>query len=167
MEESQVSKEFLVEAAARAANRNSKPSILDLSKVSDGSQQILSINYEPEDEMTEEEMKTADPLGLESWKGQIQFELGETTFPDLPSTLSRVVLLVILAFTTGFLIISTDSLVRELMMSKGFIPRPEDIMNAKEAGLKLSQELAQKVIMENAATAASNTGGWSLPDIGP
>ena len=44
------------------------------------------------------------------------------------------------------------------MMAKGFIPRPEDIINAKEAGLALSQELAKKV--------AADSQGLSLPDIG-
>jgi hypothetical protein len=162
MEESQVSKEFIAEAAARAAMRGGSGSSmggLDLSKVSDGSSQILSINYDPEDEMTEEEKLASDPLGYKPFTEQLNFELGETTFPDIGATFSRVVLLVALAFSTGFLIIETDALVRELYMSKGFIPRPEDIMNAKDAGLKLSQELAAKVVEK-----ASD--GLSLPDIG-
>jgi hypothetical protein len=160
MEESQVSKEFIAEAAARAAMRGGSSSGgLDLSKVSDGSSQILSINYDPEDELTEEEKKSSDPLGYKPFQEQMNFELGETTFPDVGATFSRVVLLVALAFSTGFLIIETDSVVRELYMSKGFIPRPEDIMNAKDAGLKLSHELAAKVV-EKAS------GGLSLPDVG-
>ena len=162
LEESQVSKEFLAEAAARAAMRSGSGggggSRLDLSKISDGSSKILSINYDPEDEMTQEEMESADPLGFKPFQEQMTFEFGQTTFPDLFSTFSRVVVLVIVAFTTGFLIITTDSLVREVMMAKGFIPRPEDIINAKEAGLALSQELAKKV--------AADSQGLSLPDIG-
>jgi hypothetical protein len=42
---------------------------LDLSQVTDGYDK-LSINYEPEDEMTEDEMRQADALGFQPWSEQ-------------------------------------------------------------------------------------------------
>jgi hypothetical protein len=140
----EASKEAIAAAAQRAQQRTQTSfGGLDLSKISNDYEK-LSINYEPEDEMTEEEMRAADPLSFEkSFPQQLIYELNETTFPNLGATLSKVALLIGLGAITGLLIVGTDRGVRDFYVSQGLLPSAEDIQKAQQAGLKAAQELTK------------------------
>jgi hypothetical protein len=155
----QASTDALKEAEKRAQKRDGGGSFggLDLSQISDGGYEKLSINYEPEDEMTEDEMRTADPLGFQPWSEQYAFELKESTFPDAVATLSKVALLIVLGLGTGFLIITTDKLVRNFYVDEGLLPSPEDVARAQSSGMEMAKEL----------TKATVSPGTSLPDLSP
>jgi hypothetical protein len=154
----EASTDALKEAEKRAQKRDGGGSFggLDLSQVSDGYEK-LSINYEPEDEMSEEEMRTADPLGFQPWSEQYSFELKQSTFPDTVATLSKVALLIVLGLVTGFLIITTDKLVRNFYVDEGLLPSPEDVARAQSSGMEMAKEL----------TKATISPGTSLPDLSP
>lgn len=144
----QASTGALEEAEKRASMRNAKGSFggLDLSQVSDGGYEKLSINYEPEDDMTEEEMRTADPLGFQPWSEQYSYELQESTFPNVSATLSKVALLIVLGVGTGTLIITTDKLVRQFYVDSGLLPSPADIQRAQDSGMEMAKELTKTTI---------------------
>ena len=144
-------------AAQRGGSVGSSFAGLDLSKVSDGGYEKLSINYDPEDEMTEQEMRQADPLGFQPVLDQYTFELKETTFPDLGTTISKVGLLIALGLVTGLLIINTDKTVRNFYVVQGLLPSPEDVAAAQTSGMEMAKELVQ------GTTSPSNL---QLPDIG-
>jgi hypothetical protein len=149
------STDALAEVEARAANRGGGSSFggLDLSQVTDGYDK-LSINYEPEDEMTEDEMRQADALGFQPWSEQYLYELKESTFPDLVTTVSKVGLLIVLGIITGFLIITTDKTVKEFYVNQGILPSPADVEKAQQSGMQMATELS---------TSPSNL---KLPDLG-
>ena len=153
------SQDALKEVEKRAAQRGSSSSFggLDLSKITDGGYEKLSINYEPEEEMTEEEMRQADPLGFQPALEQYKFELKETTFPDAGTTLAKVGLLIALGLVTGLLIINTDKTVRNLYVSQGLLPSADDVRAAQTSGMEMAKELVQ------GTTSPTNL---QLPDIG-
>lgn len=155
-EASQDAMKAMEERAAKRAGSGA----LDLSQVSDGFEK-LSINFDPEDEMSEEEMRQADPLGYQPMSEQYMFELKETTFPGAIATISKVGLLIVLGVVTGFIIISTDKLVRDLYVDQGMLPTKEDIAKAQSSGLEMAQELTKKT----SSPGAVSSGG--LPDISP
>lgn len=144
---------------ARAAKRAGSGA-LDLTQISDGFEN-LAINFDPEDEMTEEQMREADPLGYKPVSEQYMYELQETTFPGALATISKVALLIVLGVVTGTLIITTDKTVRDIYVSRGYLPSKEDIANAQSSGIEVANELTKKTV----SPGAVSTG--SLPDISP
>jgi hypothetical protein len=143
--------------AAQRGSSNMFSGMVDLSKVtsSENSFDKLSINYDPEDEMTEEEMRLADPLGYQPVLEQYLFELKETTFPNLTTTVSKVGLLIALGFVTGALILQTDQTVRALYVQRGMLPSPEDIRVAQSSGLELAKELVKDTTSPSTAMQAA------------
>jgi hypothetical protein len=113
--------------------------MLDLTQISDtvprgqDSEDILSFFDEPEDEMSEEEMKEADPTGQMSLQDMALFELKETDWPTPFAALKEVLILVGTIAVTAFLIVTWDSFLRDTYTSLGLIPRPEDIMSGSES----------------------------------
>lgn len=187
MEESVVSKQAIEAMKARAAQRAGAgplADMVDLSQVTYGSEEkksVLSIDYNPEDDLTDEQMERADPVGQLNIFEQLSTELKEILFPDVQTILFKVVLLVVLAVTSSTLILTTDHYVRELYEYFGILPTVEDIQAASENSMRLAQELttngaAATSAATEAATSAGEavtdavtdaaTSGISLPDLG-
>lgn len=93
---------------------------------------IADIFYEPENEMSEEEMKEADPLGQKTLLEQAKAEIAETIWPTPFAALKEVAILVVaIAFTAG-LIIGWDNVLRNFYTDIGLIPGPEDLKAGAE-----------------------------------
>ena len=120
------------------ANRGAADSFgLDLSQIStDGpsteQDNKPSMFFEPEAEMSEEDMKEADPLGYESIPAQVAFEWNEANWPTFGAALKEVVLLVAIVGLSGGLIIGWDNFLRETYTSVGILPKPEEMMSGSE-----------------------------------
>lgn len=149
-------KEYEERARARAA-QGSLGAGLDLSKISNSLEQ-LSINANPEDQLSEEEQRQADEIGFKPFYEQMLYELGQSTFPDPPAVVIKVILILILGFTTGFTIIKTDSTVMEFYKASGILPRQEDIIEAQNRGMEMAKELTK---------TTSNPGNIDLPELSP
>jgi len=111
--------------------------MLDLSQISQTrprgqDEDVPDIFYEPESEMTPEEMKEADPLGEQPLLDQAMKELAETIWPTPISALKEVVILVAVIAGTAALIIGWDNLLRDFYTNVGLIPGPEDLKTGAE-----------------------------------
>jgi hypothetical protein len=133
---------FSAEAIKQAEERAKKgiadgPNPLDLSQISSvgpNSEQDdkPSMFYDVESEMSDEEMKEADPTGQLPIPEQVATEWKGATWPTVGAALKEVALLIAIAVFTGGLIVGWDNLLRDLYTSLDFIPRAEDIMNGSE-----------------------------------
>jgi hypothetical protein len=110
---------------------------LDLSKISpvatasksEWNEDMPTLFYEPEDEMTIEEQEEADPVMKMNLIDQAMNEFSNSKWPGVGAALKQVVLIVIFGAFTAFLVIGADRFLREFYMSIGFIPTKEDIAN--------------------------------------
>lgn len=123
-------------AQAAVANQGTSQ-MLDLSQISQTAPRgkdddMPSFLYEPEEEMTEEEMKEADPDGQLSIPDWAVKELSATTWPTPLAALKEVIVLVTTIALTAAIIIGWDNVLRNTYTEIGFIPRPEDIMQGAE-----------------------------------
>jgi len=124
---------------AKAAVENGKAggSQLDLSQISleaprGDDEGVPAMFFEPEAEMTEEEMAEADPDGQLSFPEQVLKEIRAATWPTPLAALKEVFVLIAVATSTCFLILRWDNFLRDTYTELGFIPRPEDIMKGSE-----------------------------------
>lgn len=133
------------QAAIQAAQERAKAGIVNL-----GSGQMLDLTqitqtaprekdddlpgflYDPEDEMTEEEMKEADPDGQLSIPEWLAKEMAATSWPTPLAALKEVIVLVATIALTAGMIIGWDNVLRNAYTEAGFIPRPEDIVQGTE-----------------------------------
>lgn len=109
---------------------------LDLSQISDTkmknsasdwNEDMPTMLYDPEDEMTKEEKEEADPLMLKNPLEQALYEISQTTWPAPGSALREVVVvLIVIAFTTA-IIVSWDRFLKDFYTNIGFIPSKEDL----------------------------------------
>ena len=88
--------------------------------------------FEPETQMTEEEMAEADPVGLLSIPEQVATEWNAASWPTFMATLKEVLLLIFIVAFTGGLIISWDSFLRETYTNIGILPKKEEMMTGSE-----------------------------------
>ena len=141
IEKSKVSAEAIQAAQERAAsgiaNQGGNFQQLDLSQISSEAprgedNKMPAMFYNPEDEMTEEEMIEADPDGQLSIPEQIMKEINAATWPTPVAALKEVGLLIAVVVLTAAAIIGWDNFLRETYTSFGFIPTPEDIMKGSE-----------------------------------
>lgn len=141
IERSTVSVDAIKAAQERAKsaieNRQSGADQLDLSQISleaprGDDENVPAMFFEPEAEMTEEERVEADPDGQLSYPEQFMKEIGAATWPTPLAALKEVVVLIVVATTSCYLILGWDNFLRETYTNLGFIPRPEDIMKGSE-----------------------------------
>ncbi|KAL7576363.1 hypothetical protein ACA910_018174 [Epithemia clementina (nom. ined.)] len=133
------------EEAAKAAGPGgqSNPNIfggLDLSQISDTKlkesgkssnwdEDMPSMFYDPEKELSKEEQEKADPLMTKSIIEQFTYELSQSRFPTPMEALRQVgVMIVVVGFST-LLIYVWDNLLRELYQYVGFVPSEQDLAN--------------------------------------
>ena len=112
---------------------------LDLSKISSErapsssssqwTEDMPSMFYDPEDELTPEEQEEADPVMKLNPVDQGLNELRNAKWPDMGSALREVFLMLVVVALSAVLIIGWDKILRELYTSFGFIPTKEDIAN--------------------------------------
>jgi preprotein translocase subunit SecE len=88
--------------------------------------------YEPESEMTEEEMKEADPDGQQNFADQVMKEVNSATWPTPGAALREVGLLIAVVVATSAMIINWDNFLRDTYTNAGFIPTAEDIQKGGE-----------------------------------
>jgi preprotein translocase subunit SecE len=139
IEKSAIEAENTKEAEERAksaiANRGS---FLDLSQISsDGPSTEQdgkpSMFYDPESEMTPEDIVEADPTGQLPLPEQVNIELAGATWPTFPAAVKEVFLLIAVVIFTGGLIIGWDNVLREFYTNTlGIIPTKEEIMSGSE-----------------------------------
>jgi preprotein translocase subunit SecE len=139
MEKSKVSAEAILKAEERAKSGMGGESFqpqLDLSNISQeaprGEDEGPAMFYDPENEMTEEEMKEADPDSQMSIPDQAMKEINAATWPAPDAALKEVGVLIAVVIFTAALIIGWDNFLRETYTSLGFIPTNEDIMKGAE-----------------------------------
>jgi len=141
IERSTVSVDAIQAAQERAKsaveNGQSGASQLDLSQISEqaprgDAEDVPAMFFEPEAEMTPEEMVEADPDGQMNYLEQVMNEVKAATWPTPAAALKEVFVLIIVATSTCFGIIAWDNLLRDTYTNLGFIPRSEDIMKGSE-----------------------------------
>jgi hypothetical protein len=144
IEKSKVSAEAIAQAEARAragvASRGgggSDPYAIDLSQISSVGPSTLqddrpTMFYEPEQEMSKEDMIEADPTSQLPIIEQAMTELSGATWPTLGAALKEVLLLTFAIFVTGGSIISWDNFLRDTYTKIGLIPSDEAIMQGAE-----------------------------------
>lgn len=91
-----------------------------------------SMFYEPETEMTEEEMLEADPDGQKPIPDQVMKELSGSKFPTAFAAAREIVLLFAIGAISILVIVQFDNFLRTFYTDLGMIPRPEDIMSGSE-----------------------------------
>ena len=85
--------------------------------------------YDPEDEMTMEERQEVDPVMMQNLLEQTASELKGAKWPTLFSAAREVLIMAVVVAFSCLLIIGSDNLLRELYTKVGFIPSKEDIAN--------------------------------------
>lgn len=214
LEKSKVSQDYFQEMSARASsqqqNTGAAPSApapapeedatqLDLSQIStqpmlgakgnranrgEWDEELPTMLFNPEDEMTDEEKKEVDKVGqLPIWE-QALAELKEAKWPTPGAAFREVGLMIVVVCFTGALIIGWDSLLRDFYTTLGMIPNADDIKSSFQDinflpdgwtnGMS-EEDIAglQEVIGKGASNAASSASSSSIgkdisigPDIG-
>jgi preprotein translocase subunit SecE len=131
MNKSVATQEAIKMATQRAMAGEAAAPTLDLSKLSE------NLMGEPEDELTEEQMKEIDKVGQLSLWEQALDELKNTRFPSLDATLKQAALMVVIFLVTATLILKVDELLRYQYTEWGFIPRSGEVLDYSD--LKLPQ----------------------------
>ena len=93
---------------------------------------VPAMFYDPSKEMSEEEMKEADPDGQLSIPEQVVKEVSMSEWPTAFGALKEGILVVLLIVGTAALIVNWDAFLREAVMNIGIVPRPEDVMQGSE-----------------------------------
>lgn len=142
IERSTVSAEAIQAAQERAKaaveNRQSGDTMLDLSQITseaprgETDENIPTMFFEPETEMTEEEMIEADPDGQLSFFDQTMKEIKAATWPTPGAVLKEVALLLIVGSLSGVILINWDNFLREFYTNVGMIPKAEEISKGTE-----------------------------------
>lgn len=109
---SQISSEKMV-AGSKTGNR--------------GESSLPSVLYDPEDDMSEEEMKEVDKVGQLPLYEQVQEELSNAKWPTLGAATREVILLIIIVVITAGLVVNWDQFLRNLYTDLGFIPSAETL----------------------------------------
>jgi hypothetical protein len=192
IEESKISAEAIKAAQERAqqavANRGlgsgggpGQPvPLLDLTQISDTAprgpdgEEIPAMFFEPELQMTEEEMKEADPVGQLPWQEQLKDALDKSDFPTPGAAVKELLFVVVGAVASGAFIVGLDYLLRQFYTDLGFIPRPEDIIQGAD-NIALPEGWTQNMSEEDFMKYQDEVGGAvksaasaiksSLPDL--
>jgi len=160
---------------------------LDLSQISstkkrssDWNEDMPSMFYDPDEELTLEEREEIDPIMKKSPWEQAIHEMRLTKWPTMGAALKEVVLVLVLIAVTGVLVIYWDKFIREIYTSLKFIPTKEGIADyaSRFDGLDLpkgwtdgmsEEDLAQFADKVNSATTSGSSAaesiGGSLPDL--
>lgn len=152
MQTSEVNKEAMKAFEQRAkANRGNQKSLfdqLDLDQIDyDTSglpkkkEQGLSIDYDPEKELTDDEMASADPAGQEGLIEACKEEVKGIKFPTLQSVFGRMAVLIATGILSAAFIISLDGFIKNEFTELGVLPTVDDIAERQAEYKRLSIEV--------------------------
>ena len=113
---------------AMAGEQASTPTV-DLSKFNDN---LIS---DPEDELTDEQMKEIDKVGQMSIVDQVKEELNNTRFPSPDATLKQAGLMLVIFLVTAGVILKVDEFLRFQYTDWGFIPKSGEILDYSDLTL--------------------------------
>eukprot|EP00539_Tryblionella_compressa_P001604 CAMPEP_0178745940 /NCGR_PEP_ID=MMETSP0744-20121128/7555_1 /TAXON_ID=913974 /ORGANISM="Nitzschia punctata, Strain CCMP561" /LENGTH=297 /DNA_ID=CAMNT_0020399141 /DNA_START=209 /DNA_END=1102 /DNA_ORIENTATION=- len=119
--------------------------LLDLSKISSQGPREIDPNlpsmfYEPESEMTEQQIKEADPVGQMPYIEQFFNVIGRAEWPSFFDATKDVFVLLTSVVVSASLIVGWDSIVRYGLTKYDYLPSEEEVQRGKaerlqEAGL--------------------------------
>ncbi len=112
---------------AMAGEQASTPTV-DLSKFND------SLDN-PEDELTDEQMKEIDKVGQMSIIDQVKEELKNTRFPSPGATLKQAGLMVVIFLVTATIILKVDEFLRFQYQDWGFVPKSGEVIDYSDLTL--------------------------------
>mmetsp|Transcript_16543 Transcript_16543/g.45585 ORF Transcript_16543/g.45585 Transcript_16543/m.45585 type:complete len:338 (+) Transcript_16543:272-1285(+) len=139
--------EGLVGAAARSSPDQlsdmldeSQVQRLDLSKISSEAprgpdEDLPAMMYDPTDDMTQEEMEEADPIGFKPWNEQVAWVIDKAEFPTPLSVLGETIVTIITVVVTAVIFTQWDELCRQAAFNFDFVPRPEEVAKSLEGML--------------------------------
>jgi hypothetical protein len=146
MEKSKVSADYISErkkaataagSAAAASEDSNRFGGLDLSQISDRAstsssmwnEDMPSMLYNPEDELSKAEQEEVDPVMKKNAIQQALNELSNAKWPDFASAGREVALMLAVIAFSAVLIIGWDKFLRGIYTTVGFIPSAEDLKN--------------------------------------
>jgi preprotein translocase subunit SecE len=207
LEKSKVSADYIAQrqqeiinaGGAKAAAENDTNNMfggLDLSKISterevskaatknglwlDKEDEMPSMFYDPEDELSIEERAEVDPIGQKSFIEQGLNELKNAKWPSPIAALREVALMIVIIAITGALIIGWDKVIRTVYTDVlHFIPSKEDLTNYMNRfdGLDLPSgwtdnmneddisSLSDKISNVIPTTSNGSSSGTTLPEL--
>lgn len=113
---------------AMAGEAAATPTV-DLSKFNDN---LLS---DPEDELTDEQMKEIDKVGQMNILDQVKEELNNTRFPTPGATLKQAGLMLVIFLVTAGIILKVDEFLRFQYTDWGFIPKSGEVLDYSDLTL--------------------------------
>lgn len=142
IERSTVSVEAIQAAQERAKtaveNQMSGASQLDLTQISgeaprgEEGENVPAMFFEPEAEMTEEEMIEADPDGQLNFIDQTMKEIKASTWPTPGAVIKEVFILLLVGALSTVILVNWDNFLRDFYTNMGMIPKSEEIMKGTE-----------------------------------
>jgi len=119
------------------APNESLSQMLDLSQITDDAPRgpddnLPAMMYDPAKDMTEDEMKEADPTGLLPWNEQVSTVLAKSKFPTASSAVIETIILVVTVTVTALVITQWDELMRNVAFDFKMVPRPEDVASSMD-----------------------------------
>ncbi len=130
MNKSVATQEAIKAATQRAAaGEEAATPTVDLSKFSSG------LGEDPEDELTDEQMKEIDKVGQMPIIDQVKEEIKNTRFPTPGATLKQAGLMLVIFIVTAGIILNVDELLRFQYTDWGFIPKPGEVLDYSDLAL--------------------------------
>lgn len=111
--------------------------MLDLSQITSDAprgadESLPAMMYDPADDMTEEEMAEADPIGLKPWNEQLAWVFSKAQFPSALDALGETLILAATVTITGFTVANWDVLMKEIAFNYQGVPRADEVAGAME-----------------------------------
>ena len=121
---------------AAAQNDSNMFGGLDLSQISqvkqttsDWDEDMPTMLYNPEDDLSREEQEEVDPVMLKNPVEQGLNELANAKWPDPLGALQRVALMFLIIILSTIVVTEWDTILRSVYTGLGFIPTADDIAN--------------------------------------
>lgn len=132
IEKSVATKEAIQEATRRAMAGESfatADQMLDLSGFAD------KFMDDETDELTKEEQAEIDKISSMPLLEQLQEELSNTRFPTPLAIFQTACVMALIFAVSATLVLKGDSIIRNLYMGQGFVPRPEEVYDFSDLNL--------------------------------
>ena len=130
MNKSVATQEAIKAATQRAAaGEAAETPTVDLSKFSSG------LGEDPEDELTDEQMRDIDKVGQMSIPDQVVEEFKNTRFPSPDATLKQAILMLVIFIVTAGVILNVDTFLRFQYTDWGFIPKSGEVLDYSDLAL--------------------------------
>ena len=140
LEKSVLSKQVIQEASERAKRGESTNLIhaLDLTKIRGNiPENMPTVLYDPEDEMSQEERNQVDPVGQTSILAQFQNELSNAKWPTMGAVFREVAIMLVVVASTAALIIFWDRFLRDFYTNELHLIPTKEEMTTRFEGLEL------------------------------